>query len=143
MSSRGLRHAKAITNATVAFSLAACAASLAALLWAAIAPEQKISVRQLFAFVGVTLILGPLVYVARNRFLKWLYSIFVKHSHNEKANAMIFVHCAQAYIEFKKKWEKIDPELDMLMASIPLMIWKMRFMRLEIKVRKIWYKIRH
>jgi hypothetical protein len=142
MSSRGLRHAKAITNATIAFSVLACGASLAALIWAAIVPEQQISVRQLFAFVGLTLIFGPLLYVARNRFLRWLYSIFVKHSHNEKAGAMLFAHCVKAHIEFTKNWEKIDPEMDMLMASIPLMIWKMRFMTLEMKAKMLWHKIR-
>jgi hypothetical protein len=97
----GLRHAQRLTHYVVALSITLSAIALIALCWAAIDPDQVISIKQLLTFVGVTLIAGPAFYVLTNRHLKWLYSILVKHASNEEVDAALFADIVTSYLAFQ------------------------------------------
>jgi hypothetical protein len=137
-STAGLRHGRAVTHATAFISLLLCAFSLAALCWAALKPEEQVSTKFFLEFVGVTLVGGPLLYVGRNAYLKWIYSVLVTYSTNEKRDAELFATCVRAYLLHKKEWEEISWRLD----EVPFLIWKLRFVRLEMKLKLFGHRIR-
>jgi hypothetical protein len=142
-STNGLRHAQRLTHSVALLSTMLSAISLAALCWAAIEPDWGISVKQLFTFVGATLIAGPAFYAATNRHLKWIYSILAKHSSNEAADTKLFADILESYLAFQKRWEPYETTMDELLASVPFMIWRMRFSGFNMSVRRIWSKIRY
>ncbi len=138
----GLRHAHIITRITVIISLVLCGISLAALCWAALKPDHEVSSGLFFAFVGITLIGGPLLYIARDAYLKWLYSILVIHGTNDKADAELFAGCVKAYLSFKKQWEYRKQQVNEATSNIPLMIWKLRLARIEMRLKAASFRIR-
>lgn len=131
-SSRGLRHAKAITWLNVFFSLTLCALSLAALCWSAFRPDQQISSKLFLWFVALTFFAGPFFYFIRNRFLKWLYSVLVTHGTNQQNEALLFAKCVDIYLEHKKNWAPIEQQLNEAILEIPVLIWEMRLAQIRI-----------
>jgi len=141
-STTGLRHANLITRFTALTSLVLCGLSLTALCWAALKPDQEVSSKLFFTFVGVTLVGGPLLYVSRNAYLKWLYRLLVIHGTNTKADAELFARCVQMYVTFKKQWERHEQSINASVADIPIMIWKLRFLRIEMRLKIFWSQLR-
>jgi hypothetical protein len=139
-SSRGLRHARTITRLTAFISVAFCAISLVALCLSALNPEAQLSRGWLFAFVATTLVVGPLFYIARNSFLKWLYKTNVIHGTNEKKEAVLYAECVNAYLDFKKGWT-LDRTLGEGMAQISVMMWRMRLTEIKIILIRVRYWI--
>jgi hypothetical protein len=137
-SSRGLRHARTVTRLTAFISVAFCGLSLVALCLAALNPEAQLSFKRLLAFVGMTLIIGPLVYIARNSYLKWLYRVNVIYGTNEQKEALLFAECVNAYLKFKKEFEPLSDG----MAQISVMVWRLRLAEMRMRVVSIWYWIR-
>jgi O-antigen ligase len=130
-SSTGLRRARIITRLTGFISLVLCGLSLVALCGSALEPDQQISSSLFFAFVGATLIVGPIFYFARNQYLQSFYRGFVSHS-DKKSEVLLFAHCVKAYLTFKRKWERY--RADESISQIPVMIWKLRLMRIQMRL---------
>ncbi len=141
-SSTGLRHAKTITLTSGLTSSLLCALSLSALCWAAFRPDEQISPKLFLWFVGLTLIVGPLFYVMRNRYLKWLYSVMVIHGTNEQAETLLFAGCVDVYLEHKRRWAPIERRLREATSDIPLMIWKMRVARIQMKLIPVYVRLK-
>jgi hypothetical protein len=141
-SSPGLRHSKMVTYITGLISVVLCALSLSALYWSALDPNREYSSKLLFVFVGLTLVFGPLFYVVRNYYLKWLYITLVTYSTNEKREALFFADCVDTYLRHEERWEPLKNKLDEMMAEIPLDIWKMRLMIAKMRFTELWYWIR-
>ena len=85
---------------------------------------------------------SPLIYVIRNYYLKWLYSILVTYGTNKKRESLFFAYCADAYLRFEEKWEPLENEMNKMMAEIPLDIWKMRLMIAKMRLLEFWGWIR-
>jgi hypothetical protein len=141
-SSRGLRYARIITYVTVFISLIFCGLSLAALCWSALEPGQEFSSDLFFAFVGTTLIGGPLLYIARNRFLRWLYFALVRNITSEKNEALLFADCVDVYLKFKRDWDPQEQKMDEATLKISLMMWELRLMRTRVKLQALWHWVR-
>jgi hypothetical protein len=143
-STRGLRHAGIITRLTAFISLALCGLSLAALCWSALKPDQQISSQEFFVFVGATLIGGPVLYFARNYFLKWLYKAFVSQGSNTESEAVLFAECVDIYLKHKKEWEKIEQQMDELLLKVPLLNWQIRIMTIKMGLAPMlhWFRSR-
>ena len=137
-SSSGLRHARLVTRATACISLAFCGVSLVALCMAALKPEARLSSTRLFEFVGMTLIFGPLFYIARNSYLKWLYRVNVIYGTNDQREALLFAECVNSFFKVKKEWEPMSEAI----AQIPLMIWSLRLAEARMRFAEMWYWIR-
>jgi len=141
-SSKGLRHAKFITGFTAVLSIMLSSISLAGLCCAAIWPDNRISVKQLLFFVGVSLVGAPLFYLGRNRYLRWLYSVQVAYGTNEKVEAVFFADCVDLYLKHKESWEPLEQTMDSMIADVHLTLWKMawkrRWRRLQMKLGRIW-----
>jgi len=133
-SSRGLRHARFVTYFTGFFSLAMCGLSLTALCLSALKPEWQISVRLFLTFTGATLIAAPLIYVGRNAYLKWLYSLLVSKSSNEQHEAVLFAECVNIYVKHKKEWEQTGSRMDEAQLQLEILGWEMRWMRIKMRL---------
>jgi hypothetical protein len=138
----GLRHAHWATRIVSVLSIVFCIASLGALVWSAHSPDQQVDFRCLVAFVAVTLVFAPSLYVARDRYLKWLYSILVVHGSNEKADAELFANCVEIYLTYMKRFEQHDRAFAEVMAQAPILIWKARLILFQIRVMRAWNKLR-
>jgi hypothetical protein len=141
-SSRGLRHAKAITWINIFFSLMLCALSLACLCWAALRPDEQISSKLFLWFVVFTFFVGPLFYFIRNRLLKWLYSVLVSYGTNQQNEALLFAECVDIYLETKRNWAPIEQQLNEATLKIPLMIWKIRLARIRMRLISLRERLR-
>ena len=137
-SSPGLRSARLVTHLTALLSLAFCGLSLAALCWAALSPEHQISSKLFFTFVALTLIFGPLFYIARDRYLVWLYKVIAIYGTNEKNDALLFAQCVETYLEFKKTWEPLERQANELMLEASRMTWKVKLSRVQMKIQSSW-----
>jgi hypothetical protein len=109
-----------------------CSLSLSALCWAAFQPDKQISAKLFMWFVSLTLIAGPLFYIIRDRYLKWLYSVMASYGTNEQNEALLFAKCVDIYLENKKRWNVLEERIQEATSDIPIMIWKMRMMRIQM-----------
>jgi lambda repressor-like predicted transcriptional regulator len=89
------------------------------------------------------LVAAPVFYVATNRHLKWLYSILVRYASSEEADTTLFANILINYLAFQKRWKKHESEIDNVLATVPLMIWRMRFSILMMDVKRAWITVRH
>lgn len=141
-SSPGLRRAHYVTRATVCLALGLCGLSLLGLGVAALKPEQQISDRLFFGFFGFALVIAPFVYYARNVYLKWLYSVFIKYGTNKQQEAEVFAFCVNAHLEHQKTWEPIEQRLREDAAALPILIWKLRLVTFKLTVLRWWLNLR-
>lgn len=141
-SSRGLRHAKHVTNITAVLALSMCATALVALCLSAAEPNREVPPLLLFSYVGVALVGAPIVYWLRDQYLQWLYSIMVVHSTNDAQEAKIYADCVTSYLVHKKEWEPIQQGMEEFQAQVPLLLWKLRWMRLQMWQIVFWGRIR-
>ena len=139
---RGYRFANHLTRVVGLISLFFCGASLGVLYWSAHEPDLEIKSNALFAFVLITLIVGPIIYEARNRYLKWLYSKLVTHGTNEKADAVLFAECADMYLRSKKKFETLDREMKKKSLQAQILIYRMKIMLFWMKLEDFWHSVR-
>lgn len=140
-SSPGLRLGWYMTRAVSVVSLLLCVLSLGALVWSASRPLEEIPDRDLHIFVALAFAVGPAFYVARDRYLRWIYSALVRSS-DDPADAEFFAECADLYLGTKRMFERHERQIDELNAQLSATLLKARWTMFRVRVMGVWHKLR-